>query len=359
MDSDALVCFQQNRRGGGDRRFKVYRVDVDASVDEFVGRLDDYVARETFRDGVTPPHWLDTDSAVMDARLADIGDKLVPFAGFHLFVVTRDGVRPFLAVPLAVDVIPALADGIRTREYAADDCDPETLAPAADATPTRTVDADAFGWPLTGDAAADGLLEWWHLFALRAGFRLLVGPRTGVVDTDGDAPTMRVRHGGDVVCVDVLDKTPLQRLCRDVVYLNYRVSDVAGADASLDDRVTDGLRRTARLRYRHARHLWAVRHGEHDDWLVDVDGRSAADRTLADERKTARARLFADLESTYGAALAPFSAGSYGAALRQATATRADTYELNEAPGFAAETVEAAVDDVDPNFTPDRRPQRF
>ncbi|WP_435063647.1 hypothetical protein [Halobaculum sp. EA56] len=364
MDSDALVCFQQVRRGSGERWFKVYRVDVD-SPDPFVDRMGTYVRRTHFDDAVTPPHWFDTGGGpVMEGRLAELGEKLVPFSTFDLFVVTHKTVQPFLAVPMAVDVVPVLSDAVRIREYDGADCDvggaDATLAPAAGAEPTRTVDGDAFAAPLSGEAGEGGRLEWFHLLSLRAAYRLLVGPRTGVVDADGDHPTMRVRDGDGVLCVDLLDAGALKRLNRDVLFLDYAPDedDDEGGAGTLDGALTRALRDTARLRWRFATHLWHVRHDETDERFASI-ARNETEPTYEDERATTRATFLEALAERYGAALAPFSGGSYGAALRWETGTRADTFSLNESPTFDHDDPADVVARVGPDFVPEKRRKRF
>jgi len=360
MDSDALVCFQQVRRGSGERWFKVYRAPVD-SPDSFVDRMGEYVRRTHFDDVVTAPHWFDTrDGPVMEGRLAELGETLVPFSSFDLFVVSHGTVQPFLAVPMAVDVVPVLAEAVRTREYRAADCDTDgeepTLSPTADAEPVRTVDADTLAAPLSGEAAEGGRLEWFHLFSLRAAYRLLVGPRTGVVDTDGEHPTMRVPDGDGVLCVDLLDTRRLKRLNRDALFLDY-APDGEG-DGSIGEALTAALRETGRLRYRHASHLWHVRNGETDERFASA-ARNEAEPPYEDELAATRAAFLEALSDRYGAALAPFSGGAYGAALRWETGTRADTFTLNEEPQFTHDDAVDVVDRVDADFVPERRQKRF
>lgn len=394
MDTDALVCLQQTRRGAGERWFKVYRVDV-PSPDDFVERMERYVRRTHFDGAVTAPHWFDTgDGPVMKARLAELGEKLVPFATVGVFVATHRAVEPFLAVPMAVDLVPALADAVRVREYRAADCDTDgntdgdtdggvgadaggtgaTLAPAPDATPVRTVDAGTFEAPLAGEAGEGGRTEWFHLVTLRAAYRLLVGPRTGVVDRvthssagsrtgSGDAGgghlTMRVRDGGGVLCVDLLDSAPLKRLNRDVLFLGYAPADERTGDGGeVDGALTAALHDTGRLRYRHARHLWHVRHG-HTDERFATAARNEAEPPYGDERAATRAAFLEALCERYGAALAPFSGGSYGAALRWTTGTRSDTFSLNEPPTFDHDPAVEVVDRLDPAFVPEKRKKRF
>lgn len=359
MDSDALVCFQQSRRGTGERWFKGYRVGVDVP-DEFVDRMGQYVRRTHFDGPVAPPHWFDTaDGPVMKARLAELGETVVPFATSDVYVVTHKLVQPFLAVPMAVDVIPTLANGVRTREYRADDCDTDgddaTLAPAPDATPTRVIDGDTFSPPLADEAARGGRIEWFHLFALRAAYRLAVGPRTGVVDTSGDHPTMRVRDGDGVLCLDLLDTRVLKRINRDVLFLDYTPDD---EDGSLDRALTEALRDTARLRYRFATHLWNVRHGENDQWFAGI-ARNKSKPKYADELAATRGAFLEALAERYGLALAPFSGGVSGAALRWETGTRADTFSLSEPPTFAHDDAVDVMDRVDAGYVPEKRKKRF
>ncbi|SHH67933.1 hypothetical protein [Halobaculum gomorrense] len=364
MDSDALVCFQQTRRGTGERWYKVYRVGVD-SPDGFVDRMGEYVRQTHFDGPVTAPHWFDTGGGpAMQCRLAELGEKLVPFSTADVFVVTHRTVRPLLAVPMAVDIVPVLAEGIRTREYAGADCDTDgddpSLAPAPDATPTRVVDADAFDPPLSGAAASGGRIEWFHLFALQAAYRLAVGPRTGVVETGGDHPTMRVRDGDGVLCLDLLDTGALKRIDRDLLFLDYALDADAGGDAdrSVDESLTLALRDTARLRWRYASHLWHVRHGETDERFASI-ARNKTEPTYADERAAARGAFLDALCEAYGASLAPFSTGVAGAALRWETGTRADTFSLNEAPSFTHDSVAEVMDRVDPGYVPEKRKKRF
>jgi len=359
MDSDALVCFQQVRRGSGERWFKLYRVALD-SPDSFVDRMGTYVRRTHFDDAVTAPHWFDTgDGPVTEGRLAELGEKLVPFSSFDLFVVTHGTVQPFLAVPMAVDVVPVLAGAVRTREYRAADCDTDgaepTLTPAPGAEPARTVDADTLAAPLSGEAAEGGRLEWFHLFSLRAAYRLLVGPRTGVVDTDGEHPTMRVPDGDSVLCVDLLDAARLKRLDRDVVFLDHTADD---PDRSPAEALTRALRETGRLRYRYASHLWHVRNDETDERFASA-ARNEAEPPYEEELAATRAAFLEALSDRYGSALAPFSGGAHGAALRWETGTRADTFALNEEPRFAHDAVADVVDRLDADFVPDKRRKRF
>ncbi|MFC7136055.1 hypothetical protein [Halobaculum litoreum] len=360
MDSDALVCFQQTRRGTGERWYKVYRVGVD-SPDRFVDRLDEYVRRTHFDGPVTPPHWFDTaDGPVLKCRLAELGEKLVPFSTAEVFVVAHKSVESFLAVPMAVDLVPVLADAVRTREYRGADCDlageEPTLAPAPDATPTRVLDGDAFAAPLSGEAATGGRVEWFHLFALRAAYRLAAGPRTGVVDTDGDHPTMRVRDGDGVLCVDLLDTGALKRIHRDLVFLDFAPGEESAR--SVDEALTLALRDTARLRWRYASHLWHVRHGETDRRFAAV-ARNKSEPQYADERAATRGEFLEALCAEYGASLAPFSGGVSGAALRWETGTRADTFLLNEEPAFAHDSAADVMDRVDPSYVPEKRKKRF
>lgn len=360
MDSDALVCFQQTRRGTGERWYKVYRVGVD-SHDGFADRMGEYVRRTHFDGPVTAPHWFDTaDGPTMKCRLAELGEKLVPFSTTDVFVVTHRGVRPLLAVPMAIEIVPVLAEGIRTREYDASDCDTDgsdpTLAPDPDATPTRVVDADAFDPPLSGEAASGGRIEWFHLFALRAAYRLAVGPRTGVVEMDGDRPTMRVRDGDGVLCLDLLDTGALKRIDRDLLFLDYAPDEEA--DRSLDEALTLALRETARLRWRYASHLWHVRHGETDRRFASV-ARNETEPTYADERAATRGEFLEALCAEYGASLTPFSGGVAGAALRFETGTRADTFSLNEEPSFTHDSAAEVMGRVDPSYVPEKRKKRF
>ncbi|MFC7097585.1 hypothetical protein [Halobaculum marinum] len=360
MDSDALVCFQQTRRGAGERSYKVYRVDVD-SPDRFVDRMDEYVRRTHFDGPVTAPHWFDiAGGPEMQCRLAELGENLVPFATTDVYVVTHKGVRPLLGVPMAVDIVPVLADAIRTREYRGADCDTDgedaTLAPAADASPTRVVDSEAFAAPLSGDAAPGGRTEWFHLFALRAAYRLAVGPRTGVVDTSGDHPTMRVRDGDGVLCLDLLDTGALKRINRDVLFLDYLPAEESGH--SLDEALTLALRDSARLRYRYASHLWHVRHGETDRRFATV-ARNKAEPQYADERAATRGEFLEALAAEFGSSLTPFSGGVAGAALRWETGTRADTFSLNEEPTFTHDTAADVMAQVDPGYVPEKRKKRF
>lgn len=378
MDPDALVCFQQTRRGAGERRFKVYRVDV-PSLDALVARAGEYVRRTHFDGPVTAPHWLDTgDGPVMEARLAELGGKLVPFATFDVVVVTHKAVEPFLAVPMAVDLVPALSAAVRVREYRAADCDADgadaTLAPRPDAEPLRTVDADTFAAPLSGEAGGGGRMEWFHLVALRAAYRLLVGPRTGVVDyvergstssrtrsgdTGGDHPTMRVRDGEGVLCVDLLDPGPLKRLDRDALFLNYApAAERSGDGGEVERALAAALRETGRLRYRHARHLWHVRRGETDERFAQA-ARNESEPAYADERAATRGVFLEALAERYGTALAPFSGGRYGAALRWETGTRPDTFSLTEAPTFTHDAAADVAARVDPDYVPERRRKRF
>lgn len=360
MDSDALVCFQQTRRGTGERWYKVYRVGVD-SPDGFAERMGEYVRRTHFDGPVTAPHWFDTAGGpAMKCRLAELGEKIVPFSTSDVFVVTHKEVRPLLAVPMAVDIVPALAVGIRTREYAGSDCDIDgddpTLAPATAATPTRVADADVFDPPLSGAAAPGGRIEWFHLFALQAAYRLAVGPRTGVVETGGDHSTMRVRDGDGVLCLDLLDTATLKRIDRDLLFLEYAPDDDGGR--SLDEALTLALRDTARLRWRYASHLWHVRHGETDRRLASI-ARNKTEPKYADERAATRGKFLEALCEEYGTSLAPFSTGVAGAALRWETGTRADTFTLNEAPSFTHDSAADVMDRVDPGYVPEKRKKRF
>jgi hypothetical protein len=360
MDSDALVCFQQTRRGTGERWYKVYRVGVD-SPDSFVERMGEYVRRTHFDGPVTVPHWFDTaDGPEVKCRLAELGEKLVPFSTPDVFVVTHKGVRPLLAVPMAIEIVPVLAKGIRTREHDAGDCDTggenPTLAPAADATPTRVVDADVFDPPLSGAAASRGRIEWFHLFALQAAYRLAVGPRTGVVETGGDHPTMRVRDGNGVLCLDLLDTAALKRIDRDLLFLEYAPDD--DGDRSLDEALTLALRDTARLRWRYASHLWHVRHGETDERFAST-ARNKAEPEYTDELAATRGEFLEVLSDEYGASLTPFSTGVAGAALRYETGTRADTFSLTEVPSFTHDSAAEVMGRVDPGYVPEKRKKRF
>ncbi|MFC7070944.1 hypothetical protein [Halobaculum lipolyticum] len=360
MESDALVCFQQTRRGAGERSYKVYRVGVD-SPDEFADRMGEYVRRTHFDGAVTPPHWFDTAGGpAMKCRLAELGETLVPFSTFDVYVVTHKRVCPLLAVPMAVDIVPVLADAVRTREYPAADCDTDgddpSLAPAPEATPTRVVDADSFAAPLRDEAAPGGRIEWFHLFALQAAYRLAVGPRTGVVDTDGEHPTMRVRDGDGVLCLDLLDVGALKRLHRDLLFVDYTPPEES--DRSLDEALTLALRETARLRYRYASHLWHVRHGETDRRFA-TSARNKAEPQYADELATTRGEYLEALCDEYGESLTPFSGGVAGAALRWETGTRVDTFSLNEEPVFAHEPAAEIMARVDSGFVPEKRKKRF
>lgn len=360
MESDALVCFQQTRRGTGERWYKVYRAGVD-SPDNFVDRMGEYVRRTHFDGPVTAPHWFDTgDGPQVKCRLADLGEKLVPFSTPDVFVVTHKTVRPLLVVPMAIDIVPVLAGGLRTREYDASDCDTDgsdpTLAPASDATPTRVVDADAFDPPLSGEAAAGGRIEWFHLFALQAAYRLAVGPRTGVVDTHGDHPTMRVRDGDGVLCLDLLDTGSLKRIDRDLLFLDYAPPEDAAR--SLDESLTLALRDTARLRWQYASHLWHVRHGETDERFAAI-ARNETEPEYEDEVAATRGAFLEALADEYGASLTPFSTGVAGAALRYETGTRADTFSLTETPSFTHDSAAEVMGRVDPGYVPEKRKKRF
>jgi len=360
MESDALVCFQQTRRGTGERWYKMYRVGVD-SPDDFVDRMGEYVRRTHFDGPVTAPHWFDTAGGPeKKCRLAELGETLVPFSTPDVFVVTHKGVRPLLVVPMAIEIVPVLAGGLRTREYAASDCDTDgsdpTLAPASDATPKRVLDADAFEPPLSGEAADGGRIEWFHLFALQAAYRLAVGPRTGVVDTDGEHPTMRVRDGDGVLCLDLLDTGALKRIDRDLLFLDYAPPE--DAERSLEESLTVALRDTARLRWRYASHLWHVRHGETDERFASI-ARNKAEPEYADELAATRGEFLEALADEYGASLTPFSTGVAGAALRHETGTRADTFSLTEVPSFTHDSAAEVMDRVDPGYVPEKRKKRF
>ncbi|MFC6787103.1 hypothetical protein ACFQFH_14815 [Halobaculum halobium] len=360
MESDALVCFQQTRRGTGERWYKVYRVGVD-SPDGFADRMGEYVRRTHFDGPVTAPHWFDTSNGpTMKCRLAELGENLVPFSTPDVYVVTHKQVRPLLVVPMAIEIVPVLAAGLRTREYDAADCDTDgddpSLAPDADATPTRVVDADSFDPPLSGEASAGGRIEWFHLFALQAAYRLAVGPRTGVVETGGDHPTMRVRDGDGVLCLDLLDTGALKRIDRDLLFLDYAPDE--DAERSLDESLTLALRDTARLRWRYASHLWHVRHGETDERFAST-ARNKAEPEYADELAATRGDFLEALSAEYSDSLTPFSTGVAGAALRYETGTRADTFSLTETPSFTHDSAAEVMGRVDPGYVPEKRKKRF
>ncbi|WP_313696221.1 hypothetical protein [Halorarum halobium] len=363
MGTAAAVLFQQNSRRTATRVFKGYRLaDVEAT-DRLVERLERYLTSQRFTETVDAPHWLDTGTPIGEATLPEFGSRLDAFDTFLLVAVTDRAVETFVGVPLAVDVLPALAEGIRVREYGA--ADRADGRPRPDATPARTFDADTFGPPLTGAAAEGGLLEWWHLFALQAGTRLRETPADDRETGPDGVATLRVAHGDGLVCVDLLDPDVLDALAREAVYVNVgslgehaadggagagsSPAEGATADASLEEKLTGTLRTTATRRYRYARHLWAVRHGG-DERLGDSNA------TLAEERETAQAHMLADLDSRCGEALGPFSGGSFGALLRAETATRPDTFALNTTPDLDRDTVASDLAGIDPDYNPEHDP---
>lgn len=344
MESEALVLFQQTTRGTGTRRFKVYRVTEFEPVDEFADRFRTYLRRNRFPQEVHKPHWLDADRPLTEGTLAEIGEGFRQFSTFHLFAVTPRDFQPFVAVPTAVDVIPALSEGVRLRVYDAADCDDDHV-PDPDASPTLTIDGDSFERPLSGPAGEEGLLSLWHLFALQSVTRLADDPGRGDEAGDPDEPTALVPDGDSVIRIDLRDRAAVRRLPSEGVFVNYG-ADAIPAD-SLDGALTRVLKESAVHRYRYARHLWAVRGGEREPSLAeDPDG-------YGDELTAARGEFFYDLVDGFGKAVAPFSSGEYGGLVRADTTTRTDTFSLSGRFEVDRDDVVGALADADPEYDPE------
>lgn len=354
-----MVLFQQTTRSRGSRRFKAYRITEFEPVGELLDRFDTYLRRNRFPQAVERPYWLDGEGPVFEGTLAEFGDQFQPFAAFHTFVVTARAVHPFVVVPAAVDVVPVLAEGIEVAVSDHED---------AVGNPVEVIDENAYRRPLSGVAGADGLLEWWHLFGLRAGREL--ARRAG----DEERPTTRTTYGDRVVEVRLTNRRAFRRLSSAGVFVNYGADalgvDTDGADdadgatgtRSVDDpkraedrswsadpsaRLTRILRETATARYEYARHLWAVRGGEAGPRYADDP------EAYAEERDAAAAHFLYDLIEAYDTALAPFSTGAYGAVLREETATRADTFDLSGRLDFDRADAASRVADVDPSYDPE------
>lgn len=338
MASDALVAFQQTTRSRGSRRFKLYRASEFDSIETLLDRFDRYLRRNRFPREVTRPHWLDTEGAVFEGTLSKFGEKFNPLSTFNVLVVTSRSVEPFLAVPMSMDVVPVVANGLRVTVYDATDCPDAT--PEPDATPLASVNEASFDWPLDGPVGAEGPIERWHTFLLQAGRKLA---RT---NTDGDgAPTRHVACGDRVLSVELRARRPFGRLAGDGVFVNY--GHEAAPDGDFDDRVARIHRQTAQARYRYARHLWGLRHGERPpEFANDPDD-------YAEEREGTAAHFLMDMLGTYGQAVAPFSADVYGGLLRKDTATRADTFSLNRDPRFERDEVVRELSDADPAYDPE------
>lgn len=344
MESEALVLFQQNTRGTGTRRFKVYRVTEFEPVDEFADRFRTYLDRNRFSEEVHKPHWLEADGPLTERTLAKIGEGFRQFSTFHLFAVTASEFQPFVAVPTAVDVIPALAEGVRLRVYDADDCDADDV-PATDATPTLTIDGESFERPLSGPADEDGLLSLWHLFALQSATRLADDPSRGDDVGESDEPTALIPDGDSVIRIDLRSRDAVRRLPSHGLFVNYDAEAVPGD--SLDAALTRVLKETATHRYRYASHLWAVRGGETEPTIAeDPDG-------YADERTAARGEFFYDVVDAFGRGVAPFSSGEYGGLLRAETTTRTDTFSLSERFDVDREDVVDELADATADYDPE------
>lgn len=344
MESEALVLFQQTTRGTGSRRFKVYRTTEFLPVSRLDDRFETYLRRNRFPQEVHTPHWLETAGPLMEATLAKVGARFRQFTTYHLFAVTNRALHPFLAVPVAVDVLPALSGGVRLRLYDRDDCD-EAGVPHPDAEATVTFDSDSYDLPLSGPVGEGGAMESLHLLALRAANRLAEDPSRGVAVGDDSEPTAVVPDGDRVIRVDLLSPGPLRRLASDGLFVNYGHEAVPGDD--LDRRLGGVLRQTARARYQYARHLWRVRQGEADGTIAeDPDD-------YREEVEAARAHLFADVLDEFGDAVAPFSSGVYGGAIREDTATRADTFSLGGSLDVGHDDVVRTLDRADADYDPE------
>ncbi|MFB6243811.1 MAG: hypothetical protein ABEH80_06905 [Halobaculum sp.] len=344
MESEALILFQQTTRGTGTRRFKVYRITEFEPVQRLVGRFQKYLRRNRFPEEVHTPHWLETEGPLMESTLAKVGARFRQFSTLYLFAVTNRQFQPFVAVPLEVDVIPALAKSVRLRLYDADSCDDDGV-PRPDAEPTAAVDRDSFEPPLTGAVGEGGPLELFHLFALQSATRLARNPRRGVELGDPDVPTALVSHGDHVLRVDLHSGKPLKRLSSHGLFVNYSEESIPGE--THDDRLNAVLQHSAAIRYRYARHMWAVRKRTADGTMADDPD------TYREELEAARAHFFMELVDEFGTAIAPFSSGVYGGALRDEADTRADTFSLGGRIDFDHDSVVSTLDDADPNYDPE------
>lgn len=347
MESEALMLFQQTTRGTGSRRFKVYRTTEFLPVGRLHERFEKYLRRNRFPQEVHTPHWLETAGPLMEATLGKMGERFRQFTTYHLFAVTNRELHPFLAVPVAVDVLPALSAAVRLRIYDATDCDDDGV-PRADADPVVTFDADSYEPSLSGPLEEGGAMESLHLLALRAANRLAEDPSRGVAVGDDDEPTAVVPDGDRVIRVDLLAPGPLRRLAGDGLFVNYGHEAVPGDD--LDRQMGGVIRRTARARYDYARHLWAVRKGNADEPIADDPD------DYREEVEAARAHFFADVLDAFGNAVAPFSSGVYGGALREDTATRTDTFSAGGTVDFDHDDVVQTLDDADADYDPEYDP---
>jgi|GEM_PF-2558228 len=344
MEPEALVCFRQTTRGTGTRRFKVYRTTAFRPVSRLADRFEKYLRRNRFPEAVHVPHWLETEGPLTSGTLATVGEQFRQFTTYHLLAVTDRDLHPFLAVPVAVDVLPALSKAVTVRIYAAADCDDNGL-PAADADPVATLDTDSYESPLTGAVGEDGPMETLHVRILRAATRLAAGHDSGVAVGDPEVPTAVVPDGDHVARIDLRETAPLQRVSQHGVFVNYDHEAVPGE--GLDDRRARVLRTTATSRYRYARHLWAVRNRTTQQTFADDPD------SYREEVEATRAQFFADVIDSFGEAVAPFSSGVYGGAVREDTATRADTFALNGRLEIDAETVGATLDAADADYDPE------
>lgn len=344
MESDALILFQQTTRGKGSRRFKVYRITDFEPVDDLLERFETYLQRNRFPQEVHTPHWLDTEGPLMQGTLSEIGSQFRQFSTFHMFAVTNRNVQPFVAVPMEVDILPALSKSLRARLYDRDDCG-DDLVPHSDAEPTLTIDESTFDRPLSGPAGEDGLLEWWHLFALQSATRLADDPSLSADPDDASGPTTLIEDGDNVIRIDLRSKKRLKRLSSDGLFVNYGADDVEGD--SYEERLTRVLRQSAVGRYRYARHMWAVRDGDAATTMAEDPD------TYSDELEATRAHYFMDLVDAFGGAIAPFSSGVFGGAVRKETATRADTFDLGGSLDFDHETIVNTLDEVDADYDPE------
>lgn len=343
MESEALICFQQTTRGTGTRRFKVYRTTAFQPVSRLARRFETYLRRNRFSEEVHVPHWLETEGPLTSGTLATVGEQFRQFTTYHLLAVTDRDFHPFLVVPVAVDVVPALSKAVTVRIYDADDC--EEGLPAADADPIATLDADSYAPPLTGAVGADGAMETLHVRILRAATRLAAGHDDGVGVGDPEVPTAVVPDGDHVARIDLHETAPLRRVSQHGLFVNYGHEAVSGEN--LDERRARVLRATATSRYRYARHLWAVRNRTTRQTFADDPD------SYREEVEATRARFFADVADSFGAAVAPFSSGVYGGAIREDTATRADTFALNGRLEIDAETVGTTLDAADADYDPE------
>jgi hypothetical protein len=343
MESEALLCFQQTTRGTGTRRFKVYRTTAFQPVSRLASRFEKYLRRNRFPEEVHVPHWLETEGPLTSGTLATVGEQFRQFTTYHLLAVTDRDLHPFLAVPVAVDVVPALSKAVTVRIYDAADC--ADGLPTADADPIATLDEDSYDAPLTGAVGEGGPMASLHVRILRAATRLAAGHDSGVAVGDPDVPTAVVPDGDHVARIDLRDTTPLRRVSNHGVFVNYGHEAVPGED--LDDRRRRVLRETAASRYRYARHLWAIRNRTTRQTFADDP------ESYRDEVEATRAQFFADVIDSFGAAVAPFSSGVYGGAIREDTATRADTFALNGRLEIDAETIGATLDAADADYDPE------